>query len=394
MDYYEMYTSQQVLPPQVNTDPFKAPHIELQTYVGSYVVLCGIRMSDCELKNRQGRVVIRVISYDAHTNMLCGNVMMLLAVVYDEVGGTDSLGNSIETLETGIAAGICEVVSTCTYVVATPEDIMDVCFVFHVDDVENGIVNGQGIYNCYVYRYHYSVITVDGENTKQLTVQEYVPCFPCEVESYRANKSKYCTASNLWYSMSNLQDEMFRILNRYGDRQQNRYRQKFPFGEVFWDYLKFRTRGVVTEVEVPSHQYRSMLTQGIRRHTVRVKNKRQRTYMLRFESTQQLECLRNILGNTVTIGVRKRRPKIDASDTVRPSTILNVVAGRDNPDDNDCSVTRIDFVNNTHDAHILVLYEDYILNSNAKKLTNRDDKDIFNNQFIKYMLLSNSENDS
>ena len=386
---YNTYTTQEVIEPSINDRPFTSSQLQLPMYVGSYVIIEGHNFTLDELKNRNGHVVIRIISYDDNTNTLHGKVFVPLYTLLDRVEELDNLGNTVDPIQTGIPAGIEELVATTKYVVATPQDIIDVCFVFHMEDVENGIVNGQGITNCYTYRYRYNC-----EETvmQQLTNVEYTPCFPSEMEEYTGEHSPSCTGSTLWYQMSSLQDDLFRILNRSGERQQTRYRQKFNFGTTLWRYLKYRTEGIVDEVEL-SHakgNIRTITTKGLKRNTVREKNKKKPT-MLRFETNTQLKCLRSILGNSVTIGIRKRRPKLEESDTLLPPATLNIVVGNnaDNKKNQSLPLTRIDFINSQKDSHLIIFYDDYNLNHNATRLTNRDDNDIINNNFIKYMLSSN-----
>jgi hypothetical protein len=131
-----------------------------------------------------------------------------------------------------------------------------------------------------------------------------------------------------------------------------------------------------------------MTTKGLKRSTLRENHKIKPT-MLRFETFNQLKCLRSILGNSVTIGVRKRRPKLHESDTLLPPTTLNIVVGKDENNNQPTALTRIDFINNQKESHLIVLYDDYNLNHNATRLTNRDDNDIINNSFIKYMITRN-----
>jgi hypothetical protein len=190
-------------------------------YVGSYVIIEGHHLNENEFKNRTGHVVIRIMSHDEHTNMIHGKVFIPLYTILERVEELDSLGNSVDPIQTGIAAGIEEVVSTTKYVVASPQDIIDFCFVFHMEDVENGVVNGQGITNCYTYRYSYDVY--EGPVMQQLTPAEYTSCFPSKMGLYTAQHLPSCTGSILWYKISSLQDDLFKILNRSGKRQQTRY---------------------------------------------------------------------------------------------------------------------------------------------------------------------------
>ncbi len=382
---YNTYITQQVNNPLINSRPFTSSLLRLQMYVGSYVIIEGHHLNENELKNRNGHVVIRIMSQNDNNNTIHGRVFIPLYTILDRVEESDNLGNPVDPIQTGIPAGIEELVSTTKYVEACPQDIIDVCFVFHMEDVENGVVNGQGIKNCYMYRYTYNLPEVPAK--QQLTHVEYTPCFPSQMEEYTAEHSPSCTGFTLWKQISRLQDELFKILNRYGERQQTRYRQKFDFDATLWRYLVYRTQGIVEEVNLSTAKgnIRSMTTKGLKRHTLRENSKKKPT-MLRFETFSQLKCLRSILGNSVTIGVRKRRPRLEDSDTLVPPTTLNIVVGKDDSNNPITVLTRIDFINSQKDSHFIILYDDYNLNHNAKRLANRDENDIIHNNFIKYMM--------
>ena len=388
MVVYASYTTEQALVPLINTKPFTAPQLQFMIYVGAYVVLNGNYTLNQKFKNEDGNVVVKVISYDPNTDVLHGNVLMDLSNVVDDVYRTDSLGNNIQPIDTGLAAGITEVVTSTNYVVAKPENIVDICFVFHMDDVDNGLVNGQGIRNCYLCRFHY--ISTQSDDKFLHPIENHESSFPSELREYKGLDSKDCTSSILWYRLSDLQDDVFRALNRWGGQQPNKYKLKFPFGNILWAYIKHCTKGVVEETTLSSRGYcRPMTTKGIRRQTVRARRPKPST-MLRFENYDQLNCLRRILGNSITLGVRKRKPKLGESDIVQPLTTINIIIGNNGEagNNNGRVVTKIDFVNNLKDPHIMLYYDDYTFSRNSKKLVNRDDENIIENEFIKYMLIS------
>jgi hypothetical protein len=189
---YNTYITQQDVKPLVNTQPFTAPRLRFSIHVGSYVILNGYNLSNNKLKNRSGNAVIRVMSYDINSNTIHGRLFIPLYAVLETVDTIDNVGNNVQPIQTGILAGIEELVSTPKCIIASTTDIVDVCFVFHMDDVINGVVNGQGITNCYLYRYYYDL---EGEVTQQLTCIEYSPCFASEMEEYTGEHSPSCTFS-------------------------------------------------------------------------------------------------------------------------------------------------------------------------------------------------------
>jgi hypothetical protein len=49
--------------------------------------------------------------------------------------------------------------------------------------------------------------------------------------------------------------------------------------------------------------------------------------MIRFETEDKLRCLSTILGELVTVKVRKRRPKYGVVELLQRNDVMNVVAG-------------------------------------------------------------------
>jgi hypothetical protein len=113
--------------------------------------------------------------------------------------------------------------------------------------------------------------------------------------------------------------------------------------------------------------------------------------LLRFETEAQLQCLRNILGDATTVGVRMRRPKINSYNSLLTFTKLNVIVGSDNQQiqiRKECFNDRIDFFFNDYDSYIAVSFDEYLVNgtTNANHLQN--------NCHIKNMMRSYYPNDN
>jgi hypothetical protein len=157
--------------PELSSFPFYVPNMQLMLSVGSYVILNGEGITNNQLLNRNGKIIARVMSVDhCHGIILC-SVLVLLSSVISTANVQIGHQQYINPFTTGIAAGVPEVTNCLYKVIASTADIEDVAFVFHITDFLNGRVYGQGISNCFLLRYNYSI-----NNT--LIPLEYVSCFP------------------------------------------------------------------------------------------------------------------------------------------------------------------------------------------------------------------------
>ena len=143
-------------------------------------------------------------------------------------------------------------------------------------------------------------------------------------------------------------------------------------------------------VKITSGYIRTFTLKGLDRETVRAPNNR---VLLRFQNDNQLNCLRSILGNAVTIGQRVRRPRLFERVMFRPLNRLHVIFGRNSIQPvrlgrGDRS-SRIDFIISDYDSQIVLYYDDYLLSINLDELVNRRNENIIDNEFIQYMLESN-----
>jgi hypothetical protein len=287
--------------PKFERYPFPAPKLGMMVCVGSYVILEGsvIEEQNCKLRNHDGKVIVRVTSYDGRTDTICGNVLVLLSSVSEEADGKDAFGNYLHRIQTGFSSGITELVGSRYNIVASKEDIIDLCFVFHIDDCKIGRAFGQGIKNCYIIRYQYKL---NEFNNLQLEPMQYQSCFPSEYNRFKSIIGP-CSHSLLWNSISKVQDTIWKVLNRSSEKQQNYCKVDINFDSLFWNYLLHRTEDVVKVTTVPSKYRRPNTSKGMKRKTVAVP---QKTTILRFQTKKQLSVLRSILGNSSTIGVRKK----------------------------------------------------------------------------------------
>ena len=137
--------------PSYKLFPLYSPRLKAMISIGSFVILKGNNNIHNSLKNKEGNLVARVNSHDkSNETIYCGIYIPLSNVLH----ATDDTGSRVDTITTGLSAGILEVVRSTNNVQANSDDIEDICFVFEVSDVENGTAHGLGISNTYICRYH------------------------------------------------------------------------------------------------------------------------------------------------------------------------------------------------------------------------------------------------
>ena len=175
-------------------------------------------------------------------------------------------------------------------------------------------------------------------------------------------------------------------MNRDGERQHNFATIKCDNNRTLWNYLVHRTDGVVDKVTIPSTGIiRGSTLKGCTRNANRV-GKGKNTYLLRFETKAQLSCLRKILGISTTIGIRKRRPKLNTEDTIEPLSKLNIILGKEREDETMAS-TRIDLYMNKFETFICLHYNAYILSAGSRRLTHTTThENIIEDEYIQFIL--------
>ena len=385
------YNNHQNIEPNYGLTPIYSPKLQCMISVGSYVLINGNGVENW-LKTTDDNVVARVTFHDHRTDYIYCNILPLLTRV--EHSNDNTTYNSqypvavpYNSIQTGVAAGITEVAASNYCLVATRDDIEDVAFVFHIIDYIHGRVYGQGVKNCFLLRYIYKNGLIDTQ-----TPLQYVSCFP----SYYVEHKHFrrCSIFILWSKITELQVVLWKILNKYSEKEENTTILQFPFDELLWSYLINRTKGILEERELLSDgTVRCFTLKGMIRETMRTGPQRI-TSILRFQTESQLECLRKILGDATTIGIRMRRPKLYCKSIVQPNDTLNIIIGselnRKAPFQINTNTSRIDFIknDNNNDSYIFVKYENYKLSSNSKLLLNKKHENILNHAHVKYMMNS------
>ncbi len=129
---------------------------------------------------------------------------------------------------------------------------------------------------------------------------------------------------------------------------------------------------------------RSFTLKGGSRESYRVA---QKISVLRFETPDQLKCLRGIFGDSITFaGIRKRRPKLNYPDEImQPLTKLNVIIGSEMNDEN--NTTYVDIFKCDYEYFICLYYDECIVSANGRRVTNqRTQENIIYNEYLDYML--------
>jgi hypothetical protein len=370
------YVSQYNTSPDYGTLPFYVPRLKGFLSVGTYVLLNGEGVPD-RFWTQDGNVIARVVSCNYYNNTIDCNLLLPMRSIFATLNPAGQY--QYHHLESGIAAGVVEVVLSQHQCVASTSDIEDVAFVFHIIDYLHGRVYGQGISNCFLLRYTYSI------NNQSLTPSDYESCFPSFYLDHRTLLFS-CTVTSLWRSISNLQDILWKVLNRPSQNQNTTVKIMFPFDPILWGYLLVRSQGIVEEINFSDAGFiRSFTLKGMWRYTVWSP---QRSSLLRFETQSQLQCLRSIIGASTTIGIRIRRPRLNCHDRLLPLTTVNAIIGSTTPElpIRRTSVrNRIDFFFNDYDSHIIVNYDSYVLSGNGRELRNNNYENIANNQYVTYM---------
>lgn len=376
--YSTSSTNHDILP-EYTAFPVYAPNLKIFVSVGAYILLRGADVDNELLRNANGHIVAQILSFNKISNCLKCRVLSLITQVLPLVGlAADADGNEIDIIRTGIAGGIPEVVTACYQVVATPLDIIDVSFVFNIMDFVHGRVYGHGIINCFLLRYKYT-------SNNSLVSLPYQPIFPSDNIGHLFFDR--CSNAVLWYSISSLQDAIWKGLNRRADRQDNFIRIPFHFDDILKTYILYRTQGIVNPIVVTAGLIRCFTLKGLDRETFRAPNL---IKLVRFQTNNQLQCLRSIVGNAVTIGQRVRRPRLFEREELRPQTVVHVILGRNE----DVPVhlrrgdrsSRIDFVFSDYHSYVLIYFDDYQLSIDADELVNDQNEDIMENEFIQFMI--------
>ena len=131
----------------------------------------------------------------------------------------------------------------------------------------------------------------------------------------------------VWNGLQTLRAEICRHLGRYSEKQGSytRVSSNIVVGREAWRYLLLKVRNTVrpplTRLACATKR---VLAPGMLLRSARVVGD---SSMVRFETQHELSVLSSVLGELVTVEVRKRRPKYEVVDSLHVNDVLNVVAG-------------------------------------------------------------------
>jgi hypothetical protein len=123
---------------------------------------------------------------------------------------------------------------------------------------------------------------------------------------------------------------------------------------------------------------------------IRVQNE---STMLRFETESQLILLRSIIGSSSTIGLQKRRPKINLPEKIQFNDLFHLIVGNEEVEDPRrfrSTKSGVDFIYNKSYAILTARYEKHIYNDCIIFNNNRNGK-LHNNRYMNYMMNGISE---
>lgn len=128
----------------------------------------------------------------------------------------------------------------------------------------------------------------------------------------------------------------------------------------------------------------SSTTYGLKRSSIRVSKN---PYMFRFETKEQLQLLRQIIGDFSTLGCRRKRPKLRTEEKIKLNNKLNVVLGNEEeeiPFRNRTYRTCVDIGSDEFGSYIKVVYDSYLYTSQG--MINFSDNGLSKDSYILEMM--------
>ena len=214
---------------------------------------------------------------------------------------------------------IPELVQTKQKMVVRANSFCSLAFVFTLEQIRQGSFSYDGMTHWYLVRFRYN----------KDPISEGLLPFPACYSTQHMLSS--CYASRIYEGLSELKALVRKGLTRYGERQGEypRTRKAAALQREVWDYVVFRT--TLLGVHHPYTRdgkktiHDTSFFEGLKRSSTRVPNNKE---LLRFETEEDLRIIRNLLGQTTTLGVRKRHPRAGTLDfPTHANSNFNVVTG-------------------------------------------------------------------
>lgn len=153
-------------------------------------------------------------------------------------------------------------------------------------------------------------------------------CYPfCSMHANYHLCAVECYQERVWRGIQVIRAEIARHLGRYSEKQGSfsRVSSQVVVGKEAWQFLLSKVRTVIG----PPIGRNSMVSKRVLEPGLILKSQQSAFYstMIRFETEDELQCLSTVLGELVTVEVRKRRPKYGVVESLQLNDIINVFAG-------------------------------------------------------------------
>ena len=155
-------------------------------------------------------------------------------------------------------------------------------------------------------------------------------CYPfCSWYAHYSTFAVECYQERVWNGLQNLRAEIGRHLGRYSEKQGSftKVSSQVFLSREAWQFL---VPTVETDIRPPTGR-RALVSKRVLEPGLLLKAHPNcfTSTMIRFETDDELRALSSVLGELITIDVRKRRPKYSVVESLFVNDIVNVVAGSD-----------------------------------------------------------------
>jgi hypothetical protein len=142
-----------------------------------------------------------------------------------------------------------------------------------------------------------------------------------------------CYQERVWNGLQILRGEICRHLGRYSEKQGifTKVSSQVVLGREAWLFLLSK---VGSRVREPIGR-NALISKRLVEPGLLLKSTQNTFYstMIRFETEGELKCLSSVLGELVTMDIRKRRPRYKIVESLHVNDVINVVAGSEERED-------------------------------------------------------------
>lgn len=185
-----------------------------------------------------------------------------------------------------------------------------VAFVFHKDDVMCGEYEGDFMENFYTFKYRQVESAKD--SPEEILCKEILP-FPSMYDIFQDKYCIDCYALKVWESIVNVRVGLLSMLCRAGKSQGTRNQRSIHSTSEFWSYLKNNLKDIPIK-KITKNVKVLKLKYGMIYFSVRQAAEFEE---LTFDTLPAIDQLRRLIGGCcVGYGVRKPRPRYDATEAV------------------------------------------------------------------------------